>query len=39
LEVIGGTGQLAGMSGSGTFEAPHGSAATVELELSGIKVR
>ena len=39
LEVIDGTGELAGMSGTGTFEAPHGSVANVELELTGIKVR
>jgi hypothetical protein len=39
LEVIDGTDQLAGMSGSGTFEAPHGPRATVELELSGARVR
>jgi hypothetical protein len=39
LEVIDGSGQLAGMSGTGRFEAPHGSVATVELELTGAKVR
>jgi hypothetical protein len=39
LEVIDGTGELAGMSGTGTFEAPHGSAAQVELELDAVKVR
>ena len=39
LEVIDGTGDLAGMSGTGTFEAAHGSVANVELELTGAKVR
>jgi hypothetical protein len=39
LEVIDGTGELAGTVGTGTFEAPHGSVATVELELTGVKVR
>ena len=35
LEVIGATDGLAGTSGEGTFEAPHGAVATVTLELSG----
>jgi hypothetical protein len=39
LEVIDGTRELTGMSGTGRFEAPHGSVATIELELTGAKVR
>ena len=37
LEIVGATDGLAGISGDGTFEAPHGSAATVTLQLSGTR--
>jgi hypothetical protein len=39
LEILDGSDELAGLSGTGTFEAPHGSVADVELELSGAKIR
>lgn len=34
LDVTSGAEGLAGVTGAGTFEAPHGSAATVRLELT-----
>lgn len=36
LEVAEATDGLAGVTGSGTFEAPHGSVGTATLEFSGI---
>ena len=36
LEVVEATDGLAGITGSGTFEAPHGSVGTAKLQLSGI---